>query len=150
DLSNPWWRDVLEKGSASLYATWFDIDWDHAGNGAQEAVLLPVLEDHYAKVLESGKLRLDLENGKLAIGYYDRKFPLSPESQTGIIEQVLSTNQRSSEPKDSEEGLATMVNVINGRPGEPRSFDRLDALLRQQHYRLVHWRAGPDEINYRR
>src|SRR5262249_21930499 len=28
DLSNSWWRDVLEKGPASPYATYFDIDWD--------------------------------------------------------------------------------------------------------------------------
>lgn len=39
---------------------------------------------------------------------------------------------------------------LNGRPGEPRSFDRLEALLDEQAYRLSHWRVASDEINYRR
>ncbi|HEX9189179.1 MAG TPA: malto-oligosyltrehalose synthase, partial [Vicinamibacteria bacterium] len=39
---------------------------------------------------------------------------------------------------------------INGRRGDPRSFDRLEALLADQGYRLSHWRVATDEINYRR
>jgi (1->4)-alpha-D-glucan 1-alpha-D-glucosylmutase len=39
---------------------------------------------------------------------------------------------------------------INGRRGDPRSFDRLEALLSEQAYRLSHWRVAADEINYRR
>ena len=38
----------------------------------------------------------------------------------------------------------------NGRKGEPRSFDRLEALLNEQAYRLCYWRVAADEINYRR
>ncbi|MFH1650513.1 MAG: alpha-amylase family glycosyl hydrolase, partial [Chloroflexota bacterium] len=36
---NPWWSDVLENGTASPYAPFFDIDWE-AGKGK---VVLPVL-----------------------------------------------------------------------------------------------------------
>ncbi len=39
---------------------------------------------------------------------------------------------------------------LNGRPGNPRSFDALEALLSQQGYRLSHWRVAAEEINYRR
>jgi malto-oligosyltrehalose synthase len=39
---------------------------------------------------------------------------------------------------------------LNGRVGDRASFDELDALLDAQAYRLVHWKAGSDEINYRR
>lgn len=39
---------------------------------------------------------------------------------------------------------------FNGRPGDPPSFDRLDALLTSQAYRLSHWKAASDEVNYRR
>ena len=42
------------------------------------------------------------------------------------------------------------LNIINGRPGEPRSFDALDALLNDQAYRLAFWRVAAEEINYRR
>jgi (1->4)-alpha-D-glucan 1-alpha-D-glucosylmutase len=42
------------------------------------------------------------------------------------------------------------VDRVNGIPGQPRSFDLLDALLNQQSYRLAHWRVASEEINYRR
>lgn len=47
-------------------------------------------------------------------------------------------------------GIDEAVLHLNGRAGEPSSFDGLDALLAQQCYRLAHWRTASDEINYRR
>ena len=35
-------------------------------------------------------------------------------------------------------------------PGQPESFDRLDALLGAQAYRVAYWGVAGDEINYRR
>jgi (1->4)-alpha-D-glucan 1-alpha-D-glucosylmutase len=45
---------------------------------------------------------------------------------------------------------AKALEQINGRPGEPHSFDALHRLLEAQVYRLAHWRVSGDEINYRR
>ncbi len=42
------------------------------------------------------------------------------------------------------------VRRFNGQTGDPRSFDRLDALLERQAYRLAFWRVAAEEINYRR
>jgi len=42
------------------------------------------------------------------------------------------------------------VTTLNGKPRNPRSFDRLDALLSAQPYRLAYWRVAAEEINYRR
>jgi (1->4)-alpha-D-glucan 1-alpha-D-glucosylmutase len=42
------------------------------------------------------------------------------------------------------------VRLFNGRKGEPESFNLLDGLLREQVYRLSHWRVATEEINYRR
>jgi (1->4)-alpha-D-glucan 1-alpha-D-glucosylmutase len=39
---------------------------------------------------------------------------------------------------------------FNGAPDDPHSFDRLEELLGAQVYRLSHWKAAGDEINYRR
>lgn len=39
---------------------------------------------------------------------------------------------------------------VNGKPGDPRSYDALHNLLEQQTYRLAHWRVSAEEINYRR
>jgi (1->4)-alpha-D-glucan 1-alpha-D-glucosylmutase len=48
------------------------------------------------------------------------------------------------------EAMTHAVGHINGRAGEPNSFDELHALLEAQPYRLASWRTAVDEINYRR
>lgn len=53
------------------------------------------------------------------------------------------------EPRVAE-FLERNVAEFNGTPGDARSFDRLDELLRSQVYRLCHWRSASDEVNYRR
>ena len=42
------------------------------------------------------------------------------------------------------------VGRLNGRVGDSRSFDGLDAILNAQAYRLAYWRVASEEINYRR
>ena len=130
DLSNCWWRDVLERGENSPYAHWFDIDWESPKPGLKGKVLLPILEDHYAIVLEAGKFKVVFEDKHFALAYHDRKLPLMVPQPDAAFAQSLP--------------------AINGTPGVPSSFDRLHGLLQQQHYRLAYWRSGPEEINYRR
>src|SRR5262249_1934330 len=63
----------------------FDIDWDPPTRRLRGVVLLPVLGDHYGRVLESGELHL--ERGKadaLVARYYDHVAPLSPETTVEI------------------------------------------------------------------
>ncbi|HEU4885792.1 MAG TPA: malto-oligosyltrehalose synthase [Longimicrobium sp.] len=48
------------------------------------------------------------------------------------------------------QALDAAVAEYNGTPGDPHSFDRLDALLNDQAYRLAYWRVAAEEINYRR
>ena len=42
------------------------------------------------------------------------------------------------------------VRLLNGKPGDDRSFDPLHRLLEAQAYRLALWRVSAEEINYRR
>ena len=46
--------------------------------------------------------------------------------------------------------IGDAIQVVNGTPGDPSSFDALHALLEAQAYRLSYWRAASHEINYRR
>ncbi len=54
--ANAWWWDVLENGPSSRYARYFDIDWDPPERKLTATVLMPVLGDHYGRVLEAGEL----------------------------------------------------------------------------------------------
>ena len=51
---------------------------------------------------------------------------------------------------DAAEAIQASLADINGKKGEPRSFDRLERLLESEAYRLSFWRVAMDEINYRR
>ncbi|BAW80429.1 malto-oligosyltrehalose synthase [Candidatus Nitrosoglobus terrae] len=43
-----------------------------------------------------------------------------------------------------------IIITLNGKVGQPKSFDLLHHLLENQAYRLAYWRVAADEINYRR
>src|SRR5271165_1610664 len=70
---NPLWLDVLEWGQESVYAGWFDIEWDPDRRYLHEKVLVPLLGDQYGVELERGKLRLkfDEATGTLAVWAYE-------------------------------------------------------------------------------
>lgn len=82
--TNQWWVDVLAHGRRSAYAHYFDIDWDPPVPGLHNKVLLPVLEDHYWKVLEQSKLRVAEEQGEFVIAYHDHRFPIAPGSKSSL------------------------------------------------------------------
>jgi (1->4)-alpha-D-glucan 1-alpha-D-glucosylmutase len=83
---NPWWWDVLENGQSSRYASYFDVEWDPPESKLRNMVLLPVLGDHYGRVLEKGELRLERESdGRFTIRYHDHAFPVSPRSLDDLL-----------------------------------------------------------------
>src|SRR3954467_3514331 len=72
---NAWWLDVLEKGRASPYARYFDIDWSRG------KLLLPVLGKHYGEALEAGELKVEKgKDGRWSVRYYQHRFPLNRRS----------------------------------------------------------------------
>ena len=74
---NSWWMDVLENGPSSVYADFFDIDWNPVKVELENKVLLPILGDQYGRVLENQELNLSLKKGHF--------------SSVTVIENYLST-----------------------------------------------------------
>jgi malto-oligosyltrehalose synthase len=95
---NAWWMDVLENGQASIYADYFDIDWNPVNAALADKVLMPVLAEPYGVVLERGDLQLQFERalGSFAIHYHEHRMPLDPRTYPRIIDGVLAI-ERSSE-----------------------------------------------------
>jgi (1->4)-alpha-D-glucan 1-alpha-D-glucosylmutase len=132
---NAWWWSVLELGQDSPYAQHFDIDWDPPTRRLRGSVLLPVLGDHYGRVLESGELHL--ERGKedaLVARYYEHVAPLSPDT----ADEIWAIAGRRG--TDVDEVLAE----INA------DRDRVDAILNRQHHRFARWQSANHELDYRR
>ena len=122
DPTNRWWWDVLKNGPASAYAPYFDIDWDPPEAALRRNLLVPILGDHYGRILEAGELRLELQGqDAIVLRYHQHALPVAPGS---IGKEDLD--------------------AVNADP------DRLHEVLEQQHYRVAFWRAGDRELNYRR
>jgi (1->4)-alpha-D-glucan 1-alpha-D-glucosylmutase len=86
---NAWWMDVLENGPSSVYASYFDIDWHPGTTEMENKVLLPMLEDQYGKVLESGKLRLTYADGGFTVRYYEDALPVAPRTYGPVLSYGL-------------------------------------------------------------
>ncbi len=85
ERTNRWWWDVLENGPASRYAAYFDVDWDPPQARLRNTVLLPVLGDHYGRVLEAGELALGRQGGGFEVRYGDHRWPVAPRSLDGLL-----------------------------------------------------------------
>jgi malto-oligosyltrehalose synthase/4-alpha-glucanotransferase len=90
---NAWWLDVLENGPASVYAGYFDIDWQPVNVHLTNRVLIPVLGDHYGLVLERGELTLafDAPGGSFSVFYFEHRFPVDPREYPRILERAVRT-----------------------------------------------------------
>lgn len=93
---NAWWWDVLENGTSSAFASFFDVDWSPPEERLADRVLLPILGDHYGVVLEAGEIRLVHETGRFSVHYLDHKLPAAPASLVDILDRaaVLSGSDR--------------------------------------------------------
>jgi (1->4)-alpha-D-glucan 1-alpha-D-glucosylmutase len=89
--NNEWWFDMLQWGSSSPYAHFFDIDWESPKRELSGKILLPFLGDHYGAVLERSELRLAFEPaaGSFSVRYFDHRFPLRPRHYALLLRRGL-------------------------------------------------------------
>ncbi len=125
DRRNTWWWDVLKKGPASRYAHFFDVDWDPPEARNRNKILMPILGDHYGRVLDAGELRLERDRDEVLVRYHEQVLPIDPHSYAG-------------------EDPDRLIAAANSDP------ELLHVLLERQNYRLAWWRAGRSEVDYRR
>lgn len=83
--SNRWWWDVLENGPSSRYARFFDIDWEGGDRKSAFKVLVPILSDHYGRVLEARELRIERISGAFVVLYEDQPLPISPRTIDDLL-----------------------------------------------------------------
>jgi len=85
---NLWWWDVLENGQSSQYAYFFDVDWEPLEQKLHERVLLPILGDHYGRVVDAGEIRLERTEGSFTFHYHDHVMPVAPRSLSELLERA--------------------------------------------------------------
>jgi (1->4)-alpha-D-glucan 1-alpha-D-glucosylmutase len=113
---NPFWMDVLELGPQSRHSRFFDIDWTPIEDELDGRVLLPILEDQYGRVLESGKLVLKRDGGQFFLAYYDRFLPIAPRSYATILEHRLDALLGLGEEEDDVQELRSIASSSRSLP----------------------------------
>src|SRR2546421_4449610 len=131
---------------------------------AYQSQKLPIAPGTYRFVLEMALENLaeykdeefygEFQSILTALEYLPRRTETDPEKiaerarEKEIVKRRLE--RRCQEAPQVQRAIEKALAQINGRPGDPRSFDRLDELLNAQSYRLAFWRVAAEEINYRR
>lgn len=142
-VTNRWWWDVLENGPSSRYAGHFDVDWDPPGAAMRNRVLMPILGDHYGRILERGELELlwDPDTG-FEVAYFDHRVPAAPRS---LDEVLLGAAARCATDGADDLGfigrsLARLPTVTRDPEADVTTRHRDQVVLHQQLARL----AGED------
>ena len=82
---NPWWMDVLENGTQSAFAAFFDIEWHPHARSLDGKILLPVLGRPFGEALDAGESRLTFQDARFFFQYFESLFPLTPRSYHAIL-----------------------------------------------------------------
>jgi (1->4)-alpha-D-glucan 1-alpha-D-glucosylmutase len=97
---------------------------------------------------------MELQSIITALGHLPSREDQAPESVAERYREKEIIKRRLAALVEGSATIRTFlqenVRVVNGTKGDPRSFDLLDAILKDQAYRLAYWRVAAEEINYRR
>lgn len=89
DCENIWWRDVLENGPYSLFANYFDIDWNPPKKVFANKIFLPVLNEPFSFVLENKTVKIVYEKGSFLVCLPNIKLPTNIKSWLIVLEPLL-------------------------------------------------------------
>lgn len=120
---NRFWWDVLENGSSSRYASFFDIDWDPSEERLRNKVLVPVLSDHYGRVLEAGEIQVVRHGTEFTVEAASQSLPVSPNSLSVILTRAADY---------SKSDALSFVAASFARLPEPEGWDRWAMLARDR------------------
>ena len=132
----------LAEGKLSLK---FDAKTGSFAVWAYDTHMLPVCPVHYGQILGDDDVTLDhIGDGFSGLPAWRPQVLRRAESlKAELVEAVRAR------PAIGD-AIAAAVARFNGEPGEPRSWAKLDALIRQQYWRAAQFRTAADDINYRR
>jgi (1->4)-alpha-D-glucan 1-alpha-D-glucosylmutase len=120
---NRYWWDVLENGTSSRYASFFDIDWQPQEERLRDKVLVPILADQYGRVLQAGGIKVVRDGNQFHVECSGQALPVSPPSLPVILVRAAEYAK-----SDTLNFLAASF----GRLPAPEYVDRRTILARQR------------------
>jgi (1->4)-alpha-D-glucan 1-alpha-D-glucosylmutase len=133
---NWWWADVLENGPSSHFASYFDVEWEPPEARLRNTVLIPILSDHYGRVLEAGELQIVRRGAEFHVRYGENTYPVSPSSLGPLLGRAAR--------QAGSDALGYLADAFSSLP-RPTATDRASvrrrhrdkAVLREQLRRLL-------------
>ena len=125
---NQYWWDVLENGPSSRYANYFDIDWQPLEERLRNKVLVPILGDHYGRVIAEKQIQVRRNGGEFYIEYFDHQLPVAPKSLPSLLARVAA--------EISSDYLAFLSDSLARLPS-PTATDRASLLARHRDKEII-------------
>ena len=133
---------VLEEGGLELR---FEPETGSFAVWAYATHKLPICPLHYARIL--GCEHPELERLGDAFSGLPSWRPRIGQRAKDLQAEL---GRLARERQDVRDALFAAVDHVNGEPGSLASWSRLDALIKEQNWRIAHFRVAADDINYRR
>ncbi len=125
---NAWWWDVLENGPASPYASYFDVEWHPPEEKLRNKVLVPILGEHYGRILQAGQIQLARNAGDFEIRYFEHALPAAPRALQDLLAQAAREAQ--------SDMLAFLADSLGNLP-RPTVTDRARLLQRHRDKQVI-------------
>src|SRR4051812_35251007 len=126
--TNKYRWDVLENGPSSRYANYFDIDWQPLEERLRNKVLVPILGDHYGRVIAEKQIRVCRKEGELYVEYFDHQLPAAPKSLPSLLARVAA--------EIGSDYLAFLSDSLARLPS-PTATDRASLLARHRDKEII-------------
>jgi (1->4)-alpha-D-glucan 1-alpha-D-glucosylmutase len=126
---NKYWWDVLENGTNSRYASFFDIDWNSSEERLRDKVLVPVLAEQYGRALSAGKVVVKRKGARFTVEAAGQTFPVSPASLSMILGKAAEY---------AKSDALNFVSASFARLPSPDFWDRRTILARHRDKKVLH------------
>lgn len=126
---NRYWWDVLENGTNSRYASFFDIDWNSSEERLRDKVLVPILPNQYGRVLSAGGVVVVRKGAAFTVEAAGQTFPVSPTSLSVILSRAADY---------AKSDALSFVSASFARLPTPDFWDRRTILARHRDKNVLH------------
>jgi (1->4)-alpha-D-glucan 1-alpha-D-glucosylmutase len=126
---NRFWWDVLENGTASRYASFFDIDWTPSEERLRDKVLVPILPDQYGRVLSDGGVQLKRFDASFQVETSGQIFPVAPVGIAMVLNRAANYVRND---------VLSFLAASFARLPTPESWDRRLMLARDRDKVVLH------------
>lgn len=125
---NAYWWDVLENGPSSRYASYFDIEWEAQEEKLRNKILVPILGDHYGRVLHKGDVKIERNGSEFVLRYSEHELPAAPKSLPQILKPAAA--------RSGSDYLAFLADSFSRLPA-PTATDRANLAERHRDKEVI-------------